>query len=83
MSEIEKIKQENNNDINTNIEENFKLNFDFDILNEPMPDFTELQKGFNNSLFLNKNKFAYKRKYNEIKDEGDHFFPKGPKLKLK
>ena len=83
MSEIPK-KQEGNkiiiNDINCNKEQIYKLDFNFDLLNEPLPDFLNQNK--NNNFFLNKKNFVYKRKYNEIKKEGEYLFPKGPTLKL-
>ena len=55
-----------NNDINKNNngEQICKLDFNFDILNDPMPDFTKSKT--NGNRFLNKNNFAYKRKYNEV-----------------
>ena len=50
----------------------YKLDFNFDILNEPMPDFTK-SKG-NKNKFLNKNNFAYKRKYNEINFDNNYSY---------
>ena len=47
-----------------NKEQIYKIDFDFDILNEPLPDFTKSKK--NENKFLNINNFTYKRKYNEI-----------------
>ena len=49
---------------NNNQKKIYKLDFNFDILNEPMPDFTKSKK--NENKFLNKNSFTYKRRYNEI-----------------
>ena len=49
---------------NNNKEQIYKLDFNFDILNEPMPDFTKKKK--NEYKFLNKNNYTYKRNYNEI-----------------
>ena len=87
MSEAEKIeideKEENKvNEINKNNaykEQCFKLDFNFDILNEPMPDFNNMNK--NNHLILNRRNFGYKRKYIEINN--DYNFPGKPTLKLK
>ena len=64
----------NNNyvDNNNNEEQIYKLDFNFDILNEPMPDFTK-SKG-NKNKFLNKNNFAYKRKYNEINFDNNYSY---------
>ena len=73
----------NINDKNTfdpNKKQPFKLDFNFDILNEPMPDF--LQKKKKDNIFLNSNNYAYKRKYNEINND-EYSFPGGPTLKLK
>ena len=55
------IKYSNNN---TNEKPIYKLDFNFDILNEPLPDFTKSKKKENE--FLNMNNITYKRKYNEI-----------------
>ena len=49
---------------NNNQKKIYKLDFNFDILNEPMPYFTKSKK--NENKFLNKNSFTYKRRYNEI-----------------
>ena len=49
---------------NNNQKKIYKLDFNFDILNEPMPDFTKSKK--NENKFLNKNSFTYKRRYKEI-----------------
>ena len=51
---------------NTNEKTIYKLDFNFDILNEPLPDFTKSKKKENE--FLNINSITYKRKYNEIND---------------
>ena len=72
------INEKKNLDANT--KQSFKLDFNFDILNEPMPDF--LQKKKKDNLFLNANNYAYKRKYNEINND-EYSFPGGPTLKLK
>ena len=72
MANLEKIEIEQKTDymINDNIDGNgnqsYKLNFDFDILNEPMPDFNNQNK--NDHFFLNIRNYAYKRKYNEIQN---------------
>ena len=58
------IKKDNNIYCNYNKEQLYKLNFNFDILNEPLPDFSKSKT--NGNLFLNRNNFSYKRKYNEI-----------------
>ena len=86
MSIIEKIDIEgkendniNNIDINNiefNQENNYKLEFNFDLLNEPMPDFT-----YQKNILKNKNN-VYKRKYNEIKNS-EYSHPGESTLKLK
>ena len=62
---------QNNKYINKNNNEKqlYKLDFNFDILNEPMPDFTKSKK--NENKFLNKNSFTYKRRYNEINNNSN------------
>ena len=72
------INERNNFDEKT--KQAFKLDFNFDILNEPMPDF--LQKKKNENFFLSSNNYVYKRKYNEINND-EYCFPGGPNLKLK
>ena len=87
MSEYEKIEIDNKEEykvnnidnINTKKEQCFKLDFNFDILNEPMPDFNNLNK--KNNLVLNRRNFGYKRKYIEINN--DYNFPGKPTLKHK
>ena len=54
---------------NNNEKQIYKLDFNFDILNEPMPDFTKSKK--NENKFLNKNSFTYKRRYNEINNNSN------------
>ena len=54
---------------NNNQKKIYKLDFNFDILNEPMPDFTKSKK--NENKFLNKNSFTYKRRYNEINNNSN------------
>ena len=68
------------NNFDTNIKQTFKLDFNFDILNEPMPEF--LQKKKDDNFFLNAKNYAYKRKYNEI-NNNEYSFPGGLSLKLK
>ena len=86
MANLEKIEIEQKIDciINDNIDGNgnqsYKLNFDFDILNEPMPDFDN-QK-INDHFFLNIRNYAYKRKYNEIQNNYNTYSIK-PYLKVK
>ena len=62
---------QNNKYINKNNNEKqiYKLDFNFDILNEPMPDFTKSKK--NENKFLNKNSFTYKRRYNGINNNSN------------
>ena len=67
------------NNFDTNTKQHFKLDFNFDILNEPMPDFLQKKK---ENFFLCGNNYAYKRKYNEINND-EYSFPGGPTLKLK
>ena len=75
MSGSEKINIENKESYNDNIkninnnEEVFKLDFNFDILNEPLPDFCNQENS--NNTFLNNKKFGYKRKYNEIQNDNN------------
>ena len=59
----------NNNYINSNNNEEqiYKLDFNFDILNEPLPDFTKSKNKENGFLNMNNN-ITYKRRYNEIND---------------
>ena len=52
---------------NTNEKPIYKLDFNFDILNEPLPDFTKSKKKQNGILNMNNN-ITYKRRYNEIND---------------
>ena len=52
---------------NTNEKTIYKLDFNFDILNEPLPDFTKSKKKENGILNMNNN-ITYKRRYNEIND---------------
>ena len=86
MANLEKIEIEQKTDymINDNIDGNgnqsYKLNFDFDILNEPMPDFNNQNK--NDHFFLNIRNYAYKRKYNEIQNNYNTYSIK-PYLKVK
>ena len=72
----------NNNyvDNNNNEEQIYKLDFNFDILNEPMPDFTKSKEKENK--FLNKNNFTYKRKYNEINFDNNYSYHGKAKPKL-
>ena len=72
----------NNNYINSNNNEEqiYKLDFNFDILNEPMPDFTKSKEKENK--FLNKNNFTYKRKYNEINFDNNYSYHGKAKPKL-
>ena len=64
----------NNNEFNVNGNhylgsvnpKNFQLDFNFDILNEPLPDFI-INKKKNENCFLNSKNYAYRRRYNEIK----------------
>ena len=74
----------NNNyvDNNNNEEPIYKLDFNFDILNEPMPDFTKSKSKENENKFLNKNNFAYKRKYNEINFDNNYSYHGKAKPKL-
>ena len=66
--EYPNINQTNNNiNKNNNEEQIYKLDFNFDILNEPMPDFTKSKT--NEKNILSKNNFIYKRKYNEVNNE--------------
>lgn len=74
------INEFNNNIFYINDKQNLKLDFNFDILNDPLPDFLNNKK--NKFYFLNAKNFTYKRKYNEIKNE-DNSFPGNPSLKLK
>ena len=89
MSVVEKIEIENKDnkdtyninkvDINNNTfnkETFFKLDFNFDLLNEPMPDFSNQQK------IINKKNGIYKRKYNEI-NNNDYSYLNRPTLKIK
>ena len=89
MSIVEKIEIENKEKINPNninnvyINKNtfneekiFKLDFNFDLLNEPLPDFSIQRK------LINKKNITYKRKYNEI-NNNDYSYPNRPTLKLK
>ena len=69
-----------NNYIDDKKEQVYKLDFNFDILNDPMPDFITQKK--NDHFFLNIKNYAYKRKYNEIQNN-DYPFPGKPCLKLK
>ena len=67
------INDNNNNFIytNNNVQPIFKLDFNFDILNEPMPDFTKSKlKG---NKFINRKNFAYKRRYTEINPRNDTY----------
>ena len=54
----------NNNYINSNNNEEqiYKLDFNFDILNEPMPDFTK-SKGNKNKFLTNKYIYFFKKIY--------------------
>ena len=86
MANLEKIEIDQKTEciINDNIDGNglqsYKLNFDFDILNEPMPDFNNQNK--NGHFFLNIRNYAYKRKYNEIQNNYNTYSIK-PYLKVK
>ena len=86
MTDFEKIEieQKANYIINDNIdsqgEQAYKLNFNFDILNEPMPEFINQNK--NGHFFLNIKNYAYKRKYNEIQSNYNAY-PIKPYLKIK
>ena len=86
MGDFEKIEIEQKTDciINERVDENgeptYKLNFNFDILNEPMPEFTSQNK--NVHFFLNIKNYAYKRKYNEIQNNYNTY-PIKPYLKAK
>jgi len=86
MANLEKIEIEPksdcliNDNINGNGNQGYKLNFDFDILNEPMPDFNNQNK--NDHFFLNIRNYAYKRKYNEIQNNYNTYSIK-PYLKVK
>ena len=91
----EKIEIENNNNNVNNNEFNingnnkmefdklcdFKLDFYFDILNEPLTDFI-INKNKNENFFLNSKNFAYKRSYNQIKVDLYSYLG-GASLKLK
>ena len=85
MANYEKIEIDQKDDsiINNkddNGEQTYKLNFDFDILNEPMPEFINQNK--NEHFFLNIKNYAYKRKYNEIQNNYNTY-PIKPYLKVK
>ena len=69
-----------NNYIDINNKQIYKPEFNFDILNEPMPDFTEQKDKYN--FILNTHNYAYKRKYNEIQNEKE-IFPGKSLLKIK
>lgn len=60
-----------NNYIDINNKQIYKPEFNFDILNEPMPDFTKSKN--NMKVFLNKNNYTYKRSYNEINPDGNSY----------
>ncbi len=65
---------------NNNKEQIYKLDFNFDILNEPLPDFPNMNK--NKNIFINKKNYTYKRKYNEINSDNYSYHAK-PILKIK
>ena len=90
MSVVEKIEIENKennetyninkevyiNNKSLNQEKIFKLDFNFDLLNEPLPDFVNVKK------IINRKNITYKRKYNEI-NNNDYSYPNIPTLKTK
>ena len=90
MSVVEKIEIENKennetyninkevyiNNKSLNQEKIFKLDFNFDLLNEPLPDFVNVKK------IINRKNITYKRKYNEI-NNNDYSYPNRPTLKTK
>ena len=86
MSNKIEIENETENNINgknnfdTNIKQTFKLEFNFDILNEPMPEF--LQKKKDDNFFLNAKNYAYKRKYNEINSDCNYSYHGKAKPKM-
>ena len=86
MTDFEKIEidQKANYIINDNTDSQgdqaYKLNFNFDILNEPMPEFINQNK--NGNFFLNIKNYAYKRKYNEMQSNYNTY-PIKPYLKIK
>ena len=76
-----KFENKNCNDENdNNVQELMNEVFNFDLLNEPLPDFDN----GNDNYFLKLNKYSFKRKYNEINNNsGNNISPFIGKLLLK